>query len=60
MSRGKKHDYLGIWLDYSIPGEVRISVEEYLRVVIDDFPEEITDTLETPAAENLFNIRDDN
>ena len=24
---GKKHNYLGIWLDYSIPGEVRISME---------------------------------
>ena len=27
-SRGKRHDYLGMWLDYSIPGEVRISMEE--------------------------------
>ena len=26
-SRGKRHSYLGIWLDYSIPGEVRISME---------------------------------
>ena len=29
-SCGKRHDYLGMWLDYSIPGEVRISTEEYL------------------------------
>ena len=27
-SRGKRHDYLVVWLDYSIPGEVRISMEE--------------------------------
>ena len=40
-SRGKRHGYLGIWLDYSIPGEVRISMEEYMRGVINDFPEEI-------------------
>ena len=26
-SRGKRHNYLGMWLDYSIPGEVRISME---------------------------------
>ena len=32
------------WLDYSIPGEVRISMEEYLRGVLDEFPEEITET----------------
>ena len=25
-SRGKRHNYLGLWLDYSIPGEVRISM----------------------------------
>ena len=41
-SRGKIHDYLGMWLDYSIPREVRISMEEYLRGVLEDFPEEIT------------------
>ena len=42
-SRGKRHDYLGMWLDYSMIGEVRISLEEYLRGVLDDFPEEITE-----------------
>ena len=47
-----------MWLDYSIPWEVRTSMEEYLRGVLNDFPEEITDTPETPAASNLFNIRD--
>ena len=26
-SRGKIHDYLGMWIDYSIPGEVCISME---------------------------------
>ena len=33
---------------------------KYFRLFIDDFPEEITDTPETPAALNLFNIRDNN
>ena len=58
-SRGKINDYLGMWLDYSTPWEVRIYMEEYLRGVLDDFPEEITETPETPAASNLFNVRDD-
>ena len=57
-SRGKIHDYLGMWLDYSIPGEVRISMGEYLRGVLDYFPEEITETPETPAASNLFIVRE--
>ena len=58
-SRGKRHDYLVMWIEYSIPGEVRISMEEYLRGVLDDFPEEITETSEKPAALNLFNVRDE-
>ena len=49
-----------MWIYYSIPGEVRIYMEEYLRGVIDEFPEEITETTETPAASNLFNVRDKN
>ena len=59
-SRGKIQDYLEMWLDYSILGELRISMEEYLRGVLDNFPEGITETLETPATSNLFNVRDDN
>ena len=59
-SREKRHYYLGMWIDYSIPGEVRIYMEEYLRGVLDDFLEEITETPETPAASKLFNFRDDN
>ena len=43
-SRGKRHDYLGMWLDYSILWEVHISMEKYLRGVLDNFPEEITET----------------
>ena len=34
-------------------------MEEYLRGVLDNFPEEITETPETPAASNLFNVRED-
>ena len=58
-SRWKRHDYLGMWIDYSIPGEVHISMEEYLRGVLDNFPEKITETPETPAASNLFTVRED-
>ena len=58
-SRGKRHDYLEMWIDYSIPGEMHISMEEYLRGVLDDFTEEITETPETPATSNLFTVRED-
>ena len=39
---------------------MRISTEEYQRRVLEDFSEEITETLETPAVVNLFNVRSDN
>ena len=58
-SRGKRHDYLVTWLDYSIPGEVHIYMEEYMRVVLDEFPEEITETPETSSTSNLFKVRED-
>ena len=35
-------------------------MKEYLRGLIEDFLEEITETTEITAASNLFNIRDDN
>ena len=48
-----------MWLDYSILGEVSMSMEEHLRGVLDYFPEETTKTPEKPAASNLFNVRED-
>ena len=58
-SRRKRNDYLGMSLDYSITGEVRISMEEYLRGVLNDLPEKIIETPETPTTSNLFNFRED-
>ena len=42
-SHGKRNNCLGMWLDYSIPGEVYISMGEYLRGVLEDFLEKITE-----------------
>jgi hypothetical protein len=57
VSRGKKHDYLGIDLDYSVPGEVKVTMVDYLKRVITEFPEIITGTASSPAVERLFTIR---
>ena len=56
-TRDKRHKHLGMWMDYSKRGEVKISTEGYLREVLDDFPEEITGRSKTPAATHLFKIR---
>ena len=38
-TRGKRHEYLGMWMDYSKIVEVQISMEGYLREVLDGFKE---------------------
>ena len=57
--RGKVHDYLGMELDYSEPGKVKITMVSYLEKILEEFPEEIVSTKTTPAADHLFKIRDE-
>jgi len=54
---GLIHDYLGKRFDFSIPGEVKVSMTGY----IDDMLKlaNITGTSDTPAAAHLFTIRPD-
>jgi hypothetical protein len=55
--RGKKHDYLGMELDYSEDGKVKIGMINYVENMLKDFPEKLkeTDTSKTPAGDDLFN-----
>ena len=59
ISRGKKHDYLGMDLDFSHDGEVWVTMVNYVQQIIDDFPEEIIQSPYSPAALHLFTVRDD-
>jgi hypothetical protein len=59
VSRGRVHDYLGMTLDFTKKGEVKVTMIDYLKKVISDFPEEITGTAATPATTNLYDIRPD-
>ncbi len=56
---GTVHDYLGMTFDYSFTKEVRINMLDYLRNVIQEFPEEITRVCATPANDYLFKVRED-
>jgi hypothetical protein len=55
---GKVHDYLGMILDFTMEGHVIIKMTEYIKTILTDFPEEITGTKTTPAADHLFQVRD--
>ena len=37
LCRGKVHDYLGMNLDYTIKGEVKITMIPYIKEMIKDF-----------------------
>lgn len=55
-TRGTKHVYLGMLLDYSVPGEVKVDMTDYVRDMIADFPEDLKGSVSTPATENLFKV----
>ena len=58
IRRGKLHDYLGMTLDFSRPGKVQINMEEYIRNMLAELPEDMEGTATTPAAEHLFKINE--
>ena len=58
VSRGEKHNFLGMDLDFaSVPGVMQVSTIPYLNGMFCEFPEELKGTAATPAAEHLFKVR---
>jgi hypothetical protein len=53
VTRGKWHDYLGMMLDYSTPGQVKIDMSDYIKAMVDEFPEELPGKTQCPWNENL-------
>ena len=45
MKRGKVHDYLGMNLDFSEKGSIKVLMVKYVKKVLDEFPEENKSTL---------------
>ena len=43
-------------LDYSIPGEVKIDMVDYVQGMVSKFPEELSDRVACPWNENLFKV----
>ena len=46
-------------LDYSEVGKCKITISSYMQEIINAFPEAIVGTSDTPAADHLFKVRDD-
>ena len=61
VTRGKIHEYLGIKLDYSVPGQVTVDMVDYIQSMLNSFPEEDLkgSKVSTPWGENLFKVQED-
>jgi hypothetical protein len=59
VHRGLVHDYLGMDLDYTTKGKVGVSMIKYVDKVLEGFSEELGASAATPAAEHLFQVRND-
>ena len=58
-SRVKVLEYLGLTLDYSIWGRVKISMYKYVKKLVEEAPEDMTGVTKTPAGNHLFTTNPD-
>ena len=56
---GNKHDYLGVDLEFKQDKRLDVSMVNYLKSVIEAFPEQIVGRAATPVGERLFDIKDE-
>ena len=54
IRRGKIHEYLGMTLDYTSKGKVKIDMRQYLKSILEDLPTDYDGSAVTPAADHLF------
>ena len=60
VHRGTVHEYLGMTLDFSKPGDVVLTMHEYVNSIIAEAPEDLLKGAPaTPAAAHLFEVNDD-
>ena len=60
-TQGLLHDYLGMVLDYSVPGQVSIDMIHYVEKMVKEFPQEDLKgaSVASPWNENLFKVQHD-
>ena len=59
MHIGKRHDYLGMILDFTTPGTLEIDMSDYIQVILQDAQANLRGTSTVPVAKHLFNTRSD-
>jgi hypothetical protein len=56
VTRGAKHIYLAMRLDYSEKGVLKVDMTDYVESMIEDFPDSLTGTASSPWTEKLFKV----
>jgi hypothetical protein len=59
VTRGKVHDYLGMTLDFSDDGKVKILMLDYIDGMLESLDADMDGTSGTPAASHLFTVNAD-
>ena len=62
VSRGKVHKYLGMTLDYTTPGQVKITMLDYVAEILEAFDKaepNCSGTKSSAAPDNLFKVDED-
>ena len=57
ITRGKVHKYIVTTLDFRTPVELRVTMTEYLKGLMETFPEIITGRNTIQPANHLFQVR---
>jgi hypothetical protein len=55
-TRGHRHDYLAMVLDYSRPGVLQIDMTDYVKGMIEDFPAKLEGEGSVPWTGNMFSV----
>ena len=53
---GKVHNYLGMRIDYTIPGKVKITMIDYIESMLKELTDDMNGTALTPAPNHLFEV----
>jgi hypothetical protein len=59
INRDKVHEYLGMVFDFTVKGAVTVDMSEYVKTIISEMPADMKGKAATPAANHLFDIRED-
>ena len=56
VTRGKIHKYVGMMLDFQTPGELQVTMVDYLKGFLEDFQKFIIGRRKILAVNHMFHV----